>query len=211
MIAPRALAVLAPLALALLSSCARPAPVAPASAAPAEAKPAIDPCKGAPPLTPARPGILRAARCEAEIQLVMTSISEQLGVPCRHCHAPLAVDPTKLDYVAATRQKAIANWMSVHLSAAVKPADGSRIECRSCHADNLGRPTLKVLGAPRDREKANEHMSLVMVRRFVAADGARLKCRSCHGGTPGTPAFRAEVIGHDEALPAHGAAPPARP
>lgn len=195
--------------VALLSACAPP-PAAPRADPPKLAAP-IDRCKGAPPRPRSHQGILRAARCDAEALAIMDTISADLGLACQGCHAPLAADPTKQDFSAPTPRKTIANWMSVHLSAAVKHADGEPIGCRSCHTDDLGRPLLKVLGAPRDRRRANEQMSLVMVRRFVAADGSRLKCRSCHGGTPGTPAFRGVVIGHDEALPAHTPGGAARP
>jgi cytochrome c len=102
-----------------------------------------------------------------------------------------------------TKKKEIANWMSMHLMQAIKPADGSPMKCSSCHTDSAGRPVAKILGDPRDPVKANEWMNLVMVRKFVAADGSKLKCKSCHVGAPGTAEFQKTVILRPEQLPPH--------
>jgi len=137
---------------------------------------------------------------------IMASVGEQLGVACKHCHVPIPVkpgEPEKEDYLAPHPKKDVANWMSVHLMAAIKPADGSPLRCRACHTDEHGRPVAKILGEKRDAAKANEWMSVVLVRKFVAADGSKLRCRSCHAGTPGTPGFEPKVIGRSDRLPKH--------
>ena len=102
-----------------------------------------------------------------------------------------------------TPKKETANWMSMHLMASVKQADGSPMKCASCHTDEHGTPVAKILGSPRDKVKANEWMSLVMVKKFVAADGSKLKCKSCHVGTPGTAEFRPTVILQTDQIPTH--------
>jgi hypothetical protein len=190
-------------AAAILAACGpSPAPTAPAPP-PEPGHSDYDICTGSPPVPHALSGILRNARCDQDMYITMASVAEQLGVECKHCHAPKASDPTKDDYPVPTPRKAVANWMSTHFMQAVKPADGSPIRCRSCHTDEKGRPVAKILGDPRDPVKANEWMSLVMVKKFVAADGSKLKCRSCHAGMPGTPDFRPKVILETDQLPKH--------
>lgn len=191
----------ASLALAL-AACASPRPPAPPQA-PRAPVPEVDLCVGSPPVPHALPGVLRDARCEQDAYATMASVGDQLGVPCKHCHVPIPGQRDKEDYVAAHPRKDVANWMSTHLMAALKPADGSPLRCRSCHTDEQGRPVAKILGEKRDAAKANEWMSVVLMRKFVAADGSKLRCRTCHAGTPGTPAFDPKVIGKSERLPKH--------
>jgi hypothetical protein len=165
--------------------------------------PDTDICLGSPPVPHELSGILRNARCDQDMYYSMSKVADQLGVKCDHCHAPKPGDAKKQDFPAPTPKKEVANWMSMHLMAAIKPADGSELHCSSCHVDDQGRPVVKILGSPRDPVKANEWMSLTLVRRFVAADGSKLKCRSCHGGMPGTTEFRPKVILQTEQLPKH--------
>lgn len=163
-----------------------------------------DICEGSPPI-PHAPlaGILRNARCDQDMYYSMSQVADMLGVDCTYCHAAKVEGQKERDFPVMTHKKEIANWMSMHLMQAVKPADGSPMKCSSCHTDEHGKPVAKILGDPRDRVKANEWMSLVLVKKFVAADGSKLKCKSCHVGTPGTPEFRPTVILHTEQLPAH--------
>jgi hypothetical protein len=197
----------AALALATSAACAAHHPPPAASAAPATPGVEHDVCEGSPPL-PHAPlsGILRNARCDQDLYYSMSKIIDMLGVDCSHCHAAKALGQEDLDFPATTPKKEIANWMSTHMMASLKPADGSPLKCSSCHTDERGKPVAKILGQPRDRVKANEWMSLVMVKKFVAADGSRLKCKSCHVGTPGTPEFKPVVILKSEQLPKHGVA-----
>jgi hypothetical protein len=188
----------------LLTACAAPAPLA-APQAPRPRVAEVDICVGSPPVPHALHGVLRAARCDQDAYAIMASVGEQLGVTCKHCHVPIPNERDKEDYVAPHPRKDVANWMSGHLMAAVKPADGSPLRCRSCHTDEQGRPVAKILGDKRDPARANEWMSVVLTRKFVAADGSKLRCRSCHAGTPGTAAFDPKVIGKGERLPKHEA------
>jgi hypothetical protein len=182
-------------------------------AAPGKASKPFDPCEGSPPVPRVYAGVLREAKCEQEMFLKMASVASQLDVECRFCHVPLVVggkeDPKKEDYPVMTRKKETANWMSMHLMQAVKPADGSKIQCKSCHVDDRGKPLLKILGNPRNPARAHEWMSLVMVNRFVAADGQKLKCKSCHMGNFGTKDWQAKVILTDH-IPAHALPPPGK-
>jgi hypothetical protein len=133
----------------------------------------------------------------------MAQVADMIGVDCTYCHAAKAAGEKERDFPVMTERKHIANWMSMHLMRAIKPADGSPMKCSSCHTDDQGHPVAKILGQPRDRVKANEWMSLVMVKKFVAADGSKLKCRSCHVGAPGTPDFHQKVILQIDQLPPH--------
>src|SRR5262249_11652286 len=108
----------------------------------------FDPCDGSPPLSESYHGILRTARCDQERYLKMSDVTTYLGVGCKYCHAPDPKDPKKEDYLATTPKKEIANWMSMHLMQAVKPADGTKFTCRSCHTDDNGKPIAKILGTP---------------------------------------------------------------
>ncbi len=181
---------------------APPAPPPAAPAAPAGPGPNI--CVGSPPVTHPLSGILRNARCEQDQYQSMAQVETMLGVECTHCHAAKVEGQKERDFPKMTPKKEVANWMSVDLMQAIKPADGSPLECSSCHTDENGRPVAKILGEPRDPAKANEWMSLVMVKKFVAADGSRLKCRSCHVGSPGTATFHPKVILETAQLPPHG-------
>jgi hypothetical protein len=181
-------------------------PAVPPVAPPAVAGQEHDVCEGSPPL-PHAPlaGVLRNARCDQDMYYSMSQVMDMLGVECTYCHAAKVEGQSERDFPAMTPKKEIANWMSVHLMQAVKPADGSPMKCSSCHTDEHGRPVAKILGDPRNRTRANEWMSLVMVKKFVAADGSRLKCKSCHVGTPGTPEYRPTVILQTDQLPKHEA------
>ncbi len=189
--------------LAAVAASCGPHPAAPPTSA-GTAGVEHDVCEGSPPI-PHAPlsGILRNARCDQDMYYSMSQVADMLGVDCTYCHAAKVEGQKERDFPAMTRKKEIANWMSMHLMAAIKPADGSPLKCSSCHTDAEGRPVAKILGSPRDRVKANEWMSLVMVKKFVAADGSRLRCKSCHGGTPGTPEFRTTVILQSDQLPPH--------
>jgi hypothetical protein len=196
---------------ALAASCGVRPPVAPARpASPTGVE--HDICDGSPPL-PHAPlsGILRNARCDQELYYSMSLVDDMLGVECTYCHAAKVEGQPERDFPRETHQKAVANWMSMHLMSAIKPADGSPLACGSCHTDEHGKPVAKILGTPRDVVKANEWMSLVMVKKFVARDGSKLRCKSCHVGTPGTPEFRKAVILHDDQLPPHPVAAPGTP
>jgi hypothetical protein len=162
-------------------------------------------CKGSPPVPHPLSGLLRNARCEQDMYISMASVTDQLGVKCDYCHAPKADDPSKQDYPVMTPKKEIANWMSLHLMQAIKPADGSPMKCKSCHTDDSGKPVVKILGNPRSKATANEWMSEVMVQKFVAADGSKLKCKSCHVGSPSSPEFKAKVILMNDQIPKHKA------
>jgi hypothetical protein len=196
-----ALVVAAP--LSILAACAAPR-TAPAPPPSAPSGPDPDVCQGSPPL-PHAPlsGVLRNARCDQDMYQSMAQVETMLGVECEYCHAAKVEGQKERDFPKMTPKKEVANWMSVDLMLAVKPADGSPLKCSSCHTDEHGQPVAKILGEPRDRAKANEWMSLVMVKKFVAADGSRLKCRSCHVGSPGTATFHAQVIMQNGQLPAH--------
>jgi hypothetical protein len=205
-------------AVLVLAAACGPRPAAP----PQPAGPAgveHDVCEGSPPV-PHAPlsGILRNARCDQDLYYSMSQVMDMLGVECGYCHAPktpATMGPNgqpALDFFPApTPAKEVANWMSMHLMSAVKPADGSPLKCSSCHTDDQGRPVAKILGSPRDPGKAVAWMSLVMVRKFVARDGSKLRCQSCHGGAPGTPEFQAKVILHGDRIPPHPVAAPGTP
>jgi hypothetical protein len=198
--------------LAFVAACAAHRPLPPESAAPKAPGVEHDTCEGSPPL-PHAPleGVLRNARCDQDLYYSMSKVADMLGVDCDHCHAAKVAGEQERDFVAMTPKKEIANWMSTHLMASIKPADGSPLKCSSCHTDEHGHAVAKMLGQPRDRIKANEWMSLVMVKKFVAADGSKLRCKSCHVGIPGTPEFRAKVILQTDQLPKHTAGGPGTP
>jgi len=189
--------------LAILAACGGAPPIAPAPSPAAHTAPDPDICVGSPPVSHTLSGILRNARCEQDQYQSMAQVETMLGVECVHCHAAKVEGQKERDFPKMTPQKEVANWMSVDLMLAVKPADGSPLKCSSCHTDEQGRPVAKILGEPRDRAKANEWMSLVMVKKFVAADGSKLKCRSCHVGAPGTATFQPKVILQTGQLPVH--------
>jgi hypothetical protein len=191
----------APSAEPSAAPAASAAPSASASAS-ASAKP-FDPCDTSPPVPHPYFGILRVARCDQHMYLTMASVVTQLGVECKYCHV---VDPNnakKEIYPVMTPKKEIANWMSMHLMQAVKPADGSKMKCQSCHTDDKGNPLVKILGNPRNPEKAHEWMSLVMVKKFVSASGEKLKCKNCHVGNYTTSEWNAKVILRSDQIPKH--------
>jgi hypothetical protein len=198
---PRPIALLV---MAVVGACSASVP-APAPVAPA-APPGVehDVCEASPPL-PHAPlsGVLRNARCDQDMYYSMSQVADMLGVDCTYCHAAKIEGQKPRDFPVMTPRKQVANWMSMELMAAIKPADGSPMKCSSCHVDDQGRPVAKILGDPRDPVKANEWMNLVMVTRFVAVDGSKLKCKSCHVGAPGTPGFHRQVILKSEQLPSH--------
>jgi hypothetical protein len=204
---PRPLTSLCAGLLLAAAACAGHAPPPAASAVPAPTGIAHDVCEGSPPV-PHAPlaGVLRNARCDQDLYYSMSQVADMLGFDCTYCHAAKIEGQNERDFPAMTPKKEIANWMSMELMAAIKPADGSPLRCSSCHTDEQGHPVAKILGQRRDRVKVNEWMSLVMVKKFVAADGSRLKCKSCHVGTPGTPEFEPAVILRSEQLPKHEAA-----
>jgi hypothetical protein len=180
-------------------------PPAPTAAPASTGDAAFDPCSKSGPVPHPYTGILRVARCEQDMFLTMASVAGQLGVECEYCHVPRKDNPKKDDYPVMTPHKEIANWMSMHLMQAIKPADGSTIKCKSCHTDENGKPVAKILGNPRDPGKAMEWMTLVMVNRFVAADGTKLKCKSCHVGNVGTAEWQPKVILQSAQIPKHEA------
>jgi hypothetical protein len=195
---PAAPAASAPIAAPAASApIAAPAPVAAPTPAP------FDACDGSPPVPHQYFGILRKARCEQDMFLTMAGVAGQLGVECKHCHAPHPTDPKKEDYPVMTPKKEIANWMSMQLMPALKRVDGSPMTCKSCHVDAQGKPLAKILGNPRDPVKAQEWMSLVMVNRFVTAKGEKLRCKSCHAGNFSTAQWKAKVILQSEQIPPH--------
>jgi hypothetical protein len=194
-------ALLALLAVVAAACGPRGAPPAPGPGTPGVEH---DICEGSPPI-PHAPlsGILRNARCDQDMYWSMSQVADMLGVQCTYCHAAKVEGQPDRDFPAPTPKKDIANWMSMHLMQAVKPADGSPLHCSSCHTDESGRPVAKILGNPRNQVKASEWMSLTMVKKFVAADGSKLRCKSCHVGTPGTPEFHPTVILHADQIPKH--------
>jgi hypothetical protein len=181
------------------AAAAAPSGSAKASAAP---KP-FDPCDTSPPLPHPYYGILRVARCDQHMYLTMASVAGQLGVECKHCHVVDPKNALKEIYPTMTPKKEIANWMSMHLMQAVKPADGSPMKCKSCHTDAKGNPITKILGNPRDPVFAHEWMSLVMVQKFVSASGEKLKCKHCHVGNFTTSDWSAKVILRSDQIPKH--------
>jgi hypothetical protein len=186
------------------TATAKPADPPPkgSSSATASSKP-FDQCDNSPPLAIKYLGLLKDARCDFDRYPIMAGIATQLGVKCNYCHVPDPNDAKNELYPVMTQKKEIANWMSMHLMKAIKPADGSQIKCSMCHADEAGKPTPKILKSPRDTTYAHEWMSLVMTTKFVvAATGEKLKCKHCHVGNYGTPEWQAKVILTDH-IPPH--------
>ena len=171
----------------------------------------FDPCDGSPPVPHPYLGILRVATCEQDMYLRMASVVTQLGIECQYCHIQDQVNKKKFEFPVMTPKKEIANWMSMHLMQAVKPADGSTIKCKYCHMDENGKPIAKIFGEPRDVVKAHEWMSLVMVKKFVAASGEKLKCKSCHVGNFSTKEWQSKVILHSDQIPPHQVGGPGTP
>lgn len=177
----------------------RPAPIA------APEPPPRDPCepvdgKPAAPLTGTYTGLLKNARCEPEVLVIMQGVAKSLGTGCDHCH-----DET--NYAAPTNDKRIANWMATELVPRLAKRGGGSITCADCHADD-GKGKAKILGAPRSRTRAVEWMTASLVERFEQAAGGPLYCKTCHVGQFGSPAFEPRVI-LTEHLPPRPTAPAA--
>ena len=157
----------------------------------AQAAPPPDPCapldgKPPAPLAKAYSGVLKRARCQAEIQTIMQGVADALGVSCGHCHDPA-------DYAKSTPKKDVANWMASELIPRLAKRGGGTISCADCHADD-GKGKAKILGAPRSRQRAVEWMTVRLVERFEAAAGGPLYCATCHVRRLGDPGFDGRVI-----------------
>lgn len=173
-------------------SAPRPAPIA------ASEPPARDPCeavdgKPPPPVTATYEGVLRNARCQPEVFVIMQGVAKALGTGCEHCHAGT-------DFSAPTPNKRVANWMATELVPRLAKRSGGDIACADCHADD-GSGKAKILGSPRSRQRAVEWMTANLVERFDAAAGGPLYCKTCHVGQLGTPAFQGHVILTDHLPP----------
>ena len=167
---------------------------------PAPAAPAPDPCApvdGTAPAPVAKTysGVLKRARCQAEVQSIMQGVADALGVDCGHCH-------DQADYAKSTPKKDVANWMASELVPRLAKRGGGTISCADCHADD-GKGKAKILGAPRSRQRAVEWMTARLVERFEAAAGGPLYCATCHVRRLGDPGFDGHVIltGHLPPLP----------
>jgi hypothetical protein len=192
--------------VALAACGSPPLPREPAEHAPARAeeRPARDPCEpvdGKPPapVTGNYTGVLKSARCQAEVLAIMNSVATALGTGCEHCH-------DVMDYAAPSENKRVANWMASELVPRLAKRSGGAITCGDCHADD-GKGKTKILGAPRSRTRAVEWMTARLVERFDAAAGGPLYCKACHVGQLGTPAFQGRVILTEQLPPL----PPALP
>jgi hypothetical protein len=164
-----------------------------------EATPRVDPCvgdAGADPL--GFQGLLRDARCQAEVVEIMTETARALGVTCDYCHE-------RGDFARSTPKKEVANWMATKLSPSLRRRDGAAVSCADCHASE-GRGVAKILGEPRHQGRSVEWMTTVLSERFETALGTPLYCRTCHLENLGQAGFAKTVI-LTEHLPAR--APPA--
>jgi hypothetical protein len=153
--------------------------------------PPRDPCepvdgKPAAPVTGNFTGLLKSARCQPEVLVIMSSVARALGTGCAHCH-------DEMNYAAPSENKRIANWMATELAPRLVKRAGGAVTCADCHADD-GKGKAKILGAPRSRTRAVEWMTASLVERFDAAAGGPLYCKTCHVGQLGTPAFQGRVI-----------------
>jgi hypothetical protein len=146
-------------------------------------------------------GLLRGVTCDDQVFLTMANVAGQLGATCEHCHKK--VSDKENDYVAATPNKAIANWMFQHFMQSLRPKDGSRFACSSCHKGEDGKPLAKMLVTPRDPSHATEWMMLKIVNRFQSAKGEPLKCRSCHVGSFGKSDWHPKVLLETNQIPEH--------
>jgi len=147
------------------------------------------------PLTKTYSGVLKPARCQAELESIMQGVAQALGVGCPYCH-------DTADYAKSTPKKQIANWMASELVPRLAKRAGGAITCADCHADD-GRGKAKILGSPRSRQRAVEWMTAGLVERFETAGGAPLYCVNCHNRPLGSPGFDGRVIltGHLPPLP----------
>jgi len=157
--------------------------------APAAAPP--DPCapvdgKPPAPLAKSYSGVLKLARCQAEVLTIMDGVAKALGVGCAHCH-------DEADYAKSTPKKDVANWMATELMPRLAKRAGGSITCADCHADD-GKGKAKILGAPRSRSRAVEWMTVRLVERFDAKVGGPLYCATCHVRRLGDPGFDGHVI-----------------
>ena len=176
----------------LAASCtAAPQPAAPAANPVIERVEPIprDPCGSTPDAPWHNPydGVLKGARCEAEVQVIMKDVAESLGVGCTYCHQAA-------DYAATTHNKRVANWMARELaSKLVKRDGGGPVWCADCHR-RQGHGVAKILGDPRDPSLAVEWMTAHLTAQLDAASGEPLYCTSCHRGAFGQRDFEGTVI-----------------
>ncbi|MGC4094158.1 MAG: hypothetical protein QM756_40855 [Polyangiaceae bacterium] len=163
---------------------ARPAPAAPT--------PEVDACAAQPgkpepaPLAKQYDGVLAAARCQAEIEVIMQRVSRALGVRCNYCHV-------QGDYGADTEHKRIANFMAREWVPRLKARDGRAVTCESCHLQGA-RGVAKLLGAPRSEPRALEWMTSFLSEEFITRDAQPLRCKTCHGANWGSPDFRRKLL-----------------
>lgn len=194
-VAPRVLA----LALACgLLACGPPRTRQPLPAgharAPAEPLPRADPCgESAATAELGFQGLLRGARCQAEVVERMTETSRALGVACDYCHE-------RGDFARPTPMKEVANWMAQKVVPSLRKRGGGAVQCADCHASN-GHGAAKFLGTPRRQDLSVEWMTVVLAERFETAQGAPLYCRTCHTDDLGKAGFQKRVILTDRLPP----------
>lgn len=145
------------------------------------------------PLEKTYSGVLKPARCQAEVLTIMAGVAKALGVGCDHCH-------DEMNYAKSSPEKEIANWMATELVPRLVKRGGGSITCADCHADD-GKGKAKILGAPRSRSRAVEWMTVRLVERFDAAAGGPLYCATCHVRRLGDPGFDGHVILTDHLPP----------
>jgi len=145
------------------------------------------------PLTKEYSGVLKRARCQAEVLTIMSGVAKSLGVGCDYCH-------DEMDYEQSTPKKEVANWMARELVPRLVKRSGGEPTCADCHADD-GKGKAKILGTPRSRQRAVEWMTVRLVERFDTSAGGPLYCASCHVRRLGDPGFDPHVI-FTEHLPA---------
>ena len=197
-------------ALLFLAACGTAPPPRdrpPAAKVAAPEPPPTDPCielQGKPPvpLDKQYSGVLKRARCQAEVLAIMNGVAKALGVGCEYCH-------DEADYTQSTPKKEVANWMARELMPRLAKRSGGDTTCADCHADD-GKGKAKILGSPRNRQRAVEWMTVRLVERFDAAAGGPLYCATCHVRRLGDPGFDPHVI-FTEHLPPLSAPPLAVP
>jgi hypothetical protein len=153
----------------------------------------VDPCAGAVASPLGFEGLLREARCQAEVVEIMTETARALGVNCDHCH-------DARDFRRSTPKKEIANWMATKLVPSLRRRDGGPVSCADCHASE-GRGVASILGEPRRRDRSVEWMTTVLSERFETSQGTPLYCRTCHLENLGQPGFARTVILTDHLPP----------
>lgn len=192
-VAPRVLALAFACGLFSCGAPQGPKPLPAASArAPADPLPRADPC-GAGTEELGFQGLLRGARCQAEVVERMTETARALGVACDYCHE-------RGDFMRATPMKDVANWMATKLAPSLRKRGGGAVECGDCHASN-GHGVAKFLGTPRQQDLSVEWMTVVLAERFETAQGAPLYCRNCHTDDLGKAGFQKRVILTDRLPP----------